>query len=211
MTSGRSAKRSLRSLGATVLVTFGVFGSVVRGDADAASDVDFLVELEPGRSLFDLGGLLMDLQEHLHCKVDVTTPAMLKSRVRERVPREACRFEERIMRSRARLDDSTSAAPQRPLYDEDIALWVEGQGAALRAGDVAALDLPNLIEELEGLTKRDERALGSQLKRIMAHLLKQRSQPERASRSRVGSIENGREEIADILEQSPSLRDTCRA
>jgi hypothetical protein len=110
------------------------------------------------------------------------------------------------MRSRARLDDSTSAAPQRPLYDEDIALWVEGQGAALRAGDVAALDLPNLIEELEGLTKRDERALGSQLKRIMAHLLKQRSQPERASRSRVGSIENGREEIADILEQSPSLR-----
>lgn len=66
-----------------------VFGSVVRGKADAASDVDFLVELEPGRSLFDLGGLLMDLQEHLHCKVDVMTPAMLKPRIRERVLREA--------------------------------------------------------------------------------------------------------------------------
>lgn len=66
-----------------------VFGSVVRGEADAASDIDFLVELEPGRSLFDLGGLLMDLQEHLHCKVDVTTPAMLKPRIRERVLREA--------------------------------------------------------------------------------------------------------------------------
>jgi uncharacterized protein len=66
-----------------------VFGSVVRGEADAASDVDFLVELEPGRSLFDLGGLLMDLQEHLHCKVDVMTPAMLKPRVRERVLHEA--------------------------------------------------------------------------------------------------------------------------
>ena len=66
-----------------------LFGSVVRGEADAASDVDFLVELEPGRSLFDLGGLLMDLQEHLHCKVDVMTPAMLKSRVRERILREA--------------------------------------------------------------------------------------------------------------------------
>jgi predicted nucleotidyltransferase len=66
-----------------------VFGSVVWGEADAASDVDFLVELEPGRSLFDLGGLLMDLEEHLHCKVDVMTPAMLKPRVRERVLREA--------------------------------------------------------------------------------------------------------------------------
>ena len=65
-----------------------VFGSVVRGEADVASDVDFLVELEPGRSLFDLGGMLMDLQKHLHCKIDVMTPAMLKSRVRELVLRE---------------------------------------------------------------------------------------------------------------------------
>ncbi|HEX2477907.1 MAG TPA: nucleotidyltransferase domain-containing protein, partial [Geminicoccaceae bacterium] len=38
----------------------GVFGSAVRGEVDAASDIDFLVELDPGRSLFDLGGLLMD-------------------------------------------------------------------------------------------------------------------------------------------------------
>jgi uncharacterized protein len=66
-----------------------VFGSVVRSEADAGSDVDFLVELEPGRSLFDLGGLLMDLQEHLHCKVDVMTPAMLKPRIREQILREA--------------------------------------------------------------------------------------------------------------------------
>jgi hypothetical protein len=76
--AGRYGARNLR-----------IFGSVVRGEADAASDVDFLVGLEPGRSLFDLGGLLMDLQEHLHCKVDVMTPAMLKPRVRERVLREA--------------------------------------------------------------------------------------------------------------------------
>ena len=56
------------------------------------------------------------------------------------------------------------------------------------------------------MTKRDERALGSQLKRIMAHLLKQRYQPQRATRSWEDSIANGREQIADILEQSPSLR-----
>ena len=76
------------------------------------------------------------------------------------------------------------------------------------SGRAAALDVPNLIEELEGLTKRDERALGSQLKRIMSHMLKQRYQPQRASRSWVDTIANGREEIADILEQSPSLRRT---
>jgi predicted nucleotidyltransferase len=66
-----------------------VFGSVVRGEADAASDVDFLVDLEPGRSVMDLGGLLMDLQDYLQCRVDVMTPAMLKPRIRERVLREA--------------------------------------------------------------------------------------------------------------------------
>jgi hypothetical protein len=106
------------------------------------------------------------------------------------------------------LDEKTRAALPRPLYDEDFALWVEEQVAALSAGDVALLDMPNLIEQLEGLTRRDERALGSQLKRIMAHMLKQRYQPQRASRSWLDSIENGREEIADILEQSPSLRRT---
>ena len=65
-----------------------VDGSVVRGQADPHSDIDLLVDLEPGRSVMDLGGLLMDLQEHLRRKVDVMTPAMLKPRLRERVLRE---------------------------------------------------------------------------------------------------------------------------
>jgi len=42
-----------------------VFGSVVRGEADSKSDINLLVDLEPGRSLFDLGGLLMNLQDLL--------------------------------------------------------------------------------------------------------------------------------------------------
>ena len=62
-----------------------VFGSVARGDQDDTSDVDLLVDLEDGRSLFDLGGLLMDLREALGVDVDVATPASLRPRVAERV------------------------------------------------------------------------------------------------------------------------------
>jgi uncharacterized protein len=66
-----------------------VFGSVVRGDADEKSDVDILVELAPGRSLFDLGGVLMDVENLLGCKVDVVTERGLRKRIRERVLKEA--------------------------------------------------------------------------------------------------------------------------
>lgn len=62
-----------------------VFGSVARGDDTDASDVDFLVDLEPDRSLFDLGGLLMDLQDLLQRNVDVVTERGLRPRVAQRV------------------------------------------------------------------------------------------------------------------------------
>lgn len=66
-----------------------IFGSVARGEADADSDVDFLVEMEPGKTLFDLGGLLMDLQNLLECRVDIVTEKGLRQRIRERVLQEA--------------------------------------------------------------------------------------------------------------------------
>ena len=66
-----------------------VFGSVARGDNDERSDVDFLVEMEPGRTLFDLSGLLLDLEAVLHTPVDVVTEKGLRPRVRERILAEA--------------------------------------------------------------------------------------------------------------------------
>jgi len=66
-----------------------VFGSVARGEADRESDMDFLVELEAGRSLLDLGGLQVDLESLLGRRVDVVTVRGLKTRIRERVLREA--------------------------------------------------------------------------------------------------------------------------
>lgn len=66
-----------------------VFGSVARGEARPDSDIDFLVELEPGRSLFDLGGMLYELQELLGVQVDVVTRNGLRPRFREQVLAEA--------------------------------------------------------------------------------------------------------------------------
>ena len=66
-----------------------VFGSVARGEAGPESDIDFLVELEPHRSLLDLGGLVMDLQDLLDCQVDVVEPEGLHWYVRDRMLQEA--------------------------------------------------------------------------------------------------------------------------
>jgi predicted nucleotidyltransferase len=66
-----------------------VFGSTARGDNSAASDVDLLVDLDPDRTLMDLGGLLIELQEMLHVPVDVATERMLRPMVRDQALREA--------------------------------------------------------------------------------------------------------------------------
>jgi len=65
-----------------------VFGSVARGDNGQDSDVDFLVEFEKGKTLLDLIGLKLDLQDLLGATVDVVTPNSLRS-VREHVLAEA--------------------------------------------------------------------------------------------------------------------------
>jgi len=62
-----------------------VFGSMVRGGAREDSDVDLLVTLAPGTSALALGGLLLDAQELLGRRVDVTTEASLHPALRARV------------------------------------------------------------------------------------------------------------------------------
>ena len=66
-----------------------VFGSVARGEADERSEVDFLVEMAAGRSLFDMGGLQVDLESLVGRRVDIVTERGLKKRIRGRVLREA--------------------------------------------------------------------------------------------------------------------------
>jgi len=66
-----------------------VFGSVARGESRPESDLDLLVEFENGRSLFDLGGLIADLEDLFGCKVDVVSKNGLRPRFRDRLIKEA--------------------------------------------------------------------------------------------------------------------------
>jgi predicted nucleotidyltransferase len=66
-----------------------VIGSVARGDATDASDLDLIVRFEPGRSLLDHGGLVMDLRELLGIRVDVIDEEALQPRFRQHVMKEA--------------------------------------------------------------------------------------------------------------------------
>ena len=66
-----------------------VFGSMARGDADDASDVDLLVSLPPDKTGLALGALLMDVQDLLHRRVEVITERGLHPALRDQVLREA--------------------------------------------------------------------------------------------------------------------------
>jgi len=66
-----------------------VFGSIARGDQRVDSDIDFLVDFEPGRSLLDLTGLWLDLQGALGCKVDVVSSRDLRPRLASEIARDA--------------------------------------------------------------------------------------------------------------------------
>jgi predicted nucleotidyltransferase len=62
-----------------------LFGSIVRGDAREDSDIDLLVEFEPGKSLLDLARLKLELESLLGRKVDIVTYRSLHPLLRERI------------------------------------------------------------------------------------------------------------------------------
>lgn len=98
----------------------------------------------------------------------------------------------------------------KTLYDRDFAVWAEQQARALRAAARGAsnqqLDWERLAEEIEGLGISQRSALGSQIRRIIHHLLKlQYSGVSEPRRGWENSIDDARAEIEDLLERSPSL------
>jgi len=66
-----------------------VFGSVARGESRPESDIDFLVEMDSGRSLLDLIELSQDLETLLQHKVDILTDTGLSPYLEQRIHAEA--------------------------------------------------------------------------------------------------------------------------
>lgn len=91
------------------------------------------------------------------------------------------------------------------LYDTDIVRWSEQQASLLRRRAANEVDWDNVAGEIEGLSRTDKREIRSRLAVICEHLLKLQFQPEERSNSWRDRLREARREIADLLEESPSL------
>ena len=92
------------------------------------------------------------------------------------------------------------------LYNTDFHAWTREQAALLKSGRLAEIDMNHLIEEIESMGKNERRELKSRLVILIMHLLKWQIQPERQSNSWRATIEAQRYLIAELLEDSPSLK-----
>ncbi|ACK68227.1 protein of unknown function DUF29 [Rippkaea orientalis PCC 8801] len=92
------------------------------------------------------------------------------------------------------------------LYDKDYHLWLQETVQLLQDGQLQELDIPDLIEEIQDMGKSQRKAVKSNLKVILWHLLKYKYQPEKRSNSWKSSIIKHRKRIRDAFEDSPSLK-----
>lgn len=93
-----------------------------------------------------------------------------------------------------------------PLYEQDFCAWSIHQSSLLRKGDFEHLDLSNLAEEIESLSRSDRPALFNHTRNLLLHLLKCQYQPAKHTRSWDKSIREARIQIKILLEESPSLK-----
>lgn len=91
-------------------------------------------------------------------------------------------------------------------YETDFYQWTQQQAELLRQGALSVLDVDNLIEEIESMGRRDKSSVRSYLLNVVMHLLKWQYQPQRRGTSWRLSIQNGRDQIAWQIKDSPSLR-----
>ena len=91
-------------------------------------------------------------------------------------------------------------------YDSDFYAWAMEQAALIRAGNLAAVDLEHVAEEIESMGKSEKRELINRLNVLLLHLLKWRFQPGFRSRSWRLSVEEQRYRLEGHLRDNPSLK-----
>jgi hypothetical protein len=91
-------------------------------------------------------------------------------------------------------------------YETDVAAWATEQAALLRSGQLSALDVKHLAEEIDAMSAKEKRELRNRLAILLQHLLKWQFQPTRRSDSWTTTMFEQRLNIQGILEDSPSLK-----
>ena len=91
------------------------------------------------------------------------------------------------------------------LYEQDLYAWALRNATLLRQGHLAEVDADHLAEELEDMGANKKRAITRHLMRLLQHLLKYKMQPQLRSKSWQLTIRNQREDLQELLEESPSL------
>lgn len=92
------------------------------------------------------------------------------------------------------------------LYETDFYAWTQEQVSLLRTQQWERIDAVNLVEEIEGLGRKERQELRNRLGVLLGHLLKWQFQPEKRSNSWLGTIREQRVQIKLLLKDSPSLR-----
>jgi hypothetical protein len=92
------------------------------------------------------------------------------------------------------------------LHDTDFYSWTQQQAALLRMGNLAELDVTNLIDEIEDMGRSERRAIKSRIEVLLMHLLKWQYQPAHRSTSWRATITGQRRKIKKLLQQNPSLK-----
>lgn len=109
----------------------------------------------------------------------------------------------------ARRDGGQSMAEaehHRTAYDADLYTWVQEQVALLRGGELAALDLQNIAEELSDVGRAQYNQLESAIRVLLMHMLKWDRQPEHRTPSWIYSIREQRRRYERILALNPGLK-----
>jgi len=97
-------------------------------------------------------------------------------------------------------------ATEHKSYEKDFCAWAFRSAELLRNKQFGEIDIENIAEEIESMGKSARRELTNRLAVLFAHLLKWKFQPERRGNSWKNSIEEQRDEIIELIEDSPSLK-----
>lgn len=99
------------------------------------------------------------------------------------------------------ITDTDSSA-----YRQDFYQWTKQTAVLLRQGQFSSLDILNVAEEIESMGNAQRHALVSHLSVLLMHLLKWKYQPDKRTTSWETTILVQRDEVIDLLEDSPSLK-----